>query len=112
MISVEELRARQPEADWLGIVVEAAEALGYRVYHTTFSLGSGAGYPDLTIVGRDGRGRARCLFVELKTQRGTVTPAQRDWLAWIADCGQEAYVWRPSDFEAALAILRGEEEEA
>lgn len=55
----------------------------------------GAGIPDLLLVGR-----RRILFIELKTQSGTVTETQAAWLTVLSatarvTTGVEVYLWRP-----------------
>ncbi len=76
-------------------LVPYARLRGWRVYWTYFSKHSPAGFPDLTLV-RDGV----LLIRELKTDRGRLTDAQRDWLAGLQACGVDAAVWRPSDWPA------------
>ena len=61
-------------------------------YHTRNSKRSPAGFPDLVIAGR------KVLYRELKTQKGVVSPAQREWLDALTAAGQDAGVWRPEDW--------------
>jgi hypothetical protein len=49
------------------------------------------GWPDWTI-----RGPRGVLFRELKSQRGRVTPEQREWLDALAANGMNVGVWRPA----------------
>ena len=58
------------------------------------------GYPDLTLV-RDGR----VLLVELKSEKGSFRPGQKEW---IASAGQHGFIWRPSDWDSIVSTLRGE----
>ncbi len=68
-----------------------------------------AGLPDWIIHGPGG-----CLYRELKTQNGNLTPKQRDYIARIASNGIDVDVWRPSDLVSgriaaelkAVAVLR------
>lgn len=81
------------------MVVEAAERLGWLVYHTFDSRRSQPGYPDLTLVrASDGR----LIHVELKRERGTFRPEQVIWLGELREVarerGTEVYTWRPSDW--------------
>jgi hypothetical protein len=46
------------------------------------------------------------LFVELKAERGEVTPAQQGWLDALSKCSVECYVWRPSDRDEIARVLR------
>ncbi len=84
-------------------IIEAAGYLGYRSYHTHDSRRSEPGFPDLILLReRDGRRFA----IELKTERGKVSPAQTDWLTAFSTCGIPAFVVRPRDLDWLLEILR------
>jgi hypothetical protein len=95
--------ATMTEAELLDFVVEMAHLFGYRVAHFRPAMtkhgwrtpvsADGAGWPDLTIVGR-----GRVIFAELKAERGRTSDEQKDWLAWLFDAGATATVWRPSDW--------------
>lgn len=91
------------EAEWQRIVVtDIAEPAGWRRYHTYDSRRSDSGFPDLVLV-RDGR----LIFVELKSQKGRSTPAQREWLRELGAClGVEVFLWRPSDVTEVERVLR------
>jgi hypothetical protein len=67
--------------------------LGLRWYHPWNSKHSVGGWPDLAIAGPDA-----ILFAELKSQRGRVSPAQREWIAALERAGQRVCVWRPVQF--------------
>jgi len=82
-------------------VVKLAELLGWRWYHTHDSRRSPAGFPDLVLLRRP-----RVIFLELKADRTVVTDAQRDWIAELRACGQEAYIARPKHWERLERILR------
>lgn len=84
------------EAQWQAQVIELAERYGWFVYHTYDSRRSHAGWPDL-VLARPSTGEL--LYVELKTDKGRVSPAQRTWLRVLEDCNQEVHVWRPRDFD-------------
>ena len=75
-------------------------APGWWVYHTRDSRGCAPGYPDLVLVRPDDQG-GRVVFAELKTDRASskLSEAQEGWIDLLRDCGQEVYVWRPSDWE-------------
>jgi hypothetical protein len=45
------------------------------------------------------------LLAELKTDRGRPTP---DQVAWLGAAGGHGRLWRPADWDAILATLRGE----
>ena len=92
-------------------VMDAARALGWLRAHfrpapsaqgwRTPVEGDGAGFPDLVLVRPP-----RVLFVELKSDTGKLTDAQRVWLNQLSLCGQEFYVWRPSDWARVEEALR------
>lgn len=89
------------EKDLQAAIVELAGYLGWLVFHPYDSRRSQPGFPDLTLV-RPPRGAGECgrvLFVELKTSRGRLRPAQRVWLAALRDVpGVEVFTWRPADW--------------
>lgn len=96
------------EAELQASVVDLAQRLGWRCYHTYDSRRSGPGFPDLMMV-RNGR----MVIAELKRQGRYPRPAQR---AWLDDLRQVSgnitvAVWRPSDWFCGEIerILRGEE---
>ena len=71
-------------------VVELARARGWKVarWPTWRATGTDPGVPDL-LLARDGR----VILAELKTQKGSLSPAQREWLAAAGAC----FIWRPID---------------
>lgn len=78
-------------------ITQLAKLSGWRVYHTYDSRRSTPGFPDLTMVHA---GKGRVIFAELKSTKGRVTKAQKEWLADLAATGQEVYIWRPTDWVA------------
>ena len=93
------------EAEFQETVVEMARALKWRVYHTHDSRRSDPGFPDLVLV-RNGQLR----FMELKREKGKLTPAQAEWLSafsWVAahNEGIHAGMFRPSDMERIKELL-------
>jgi 3',5'-cyclic AMP phosphodiesterase CpdA len=96
-------------------IVALARMLGYLVHRdpTWRATGADPGYPDLTLA-REGK----IIFVELKADKGKLTPEQMDWADAIdgthRDSGYEMrpwyYVWRPSNWYAGEveAVLRDE----
>ncbi len=62
---------------------------GLKWFHDHDSRRNPEGFPDLVIVGR------KVMYRELKTQKGTVSPAQKEWLEALRIAGQDACVWRP-----------------
>jgi RecB family endonuclease NucS len=83
-------------------VIDYARKLGYTlIYHTWNSRHSPAGFPDLVLCRvSDGR----CVYIELKSQKGTVKAPQQEWLDGLEACGQEVYVFRPSDLDSDRII--------
>lgn len=102
------------ESELQRLVVELALLCGWLVSHTrpartlqgwrTPVQGS-AGFPDLVLV--RGGSRPRLVFAELKSARGQVGPEQEAWLSQLRQAGAEVYVWRPADWPAIEALLRG-----
>jgi hypothetical protein len=101
------------EKEWQQTVIDTAQRFGWRVAHfrasrtgsggyATAVQADGAGWPDLTMV----RGR-RLLFVELKTERGRLSPAQAEWLDALAMAMPGCVaVWRPSQWPEVERVLR------
>lgn len=101
------------EAKFQQQIIDLCRLLGYKVAHfrpalnrrgqwTTAVQGDGAGYPDLTIVGR-----GRVIFAELKAEGKYPQPAQKAWLADLKAAGAEVHVWRPADIDEIARILQG-----
>ena len=88
-------------------VVNLARMRGWLVFHPWNSRHSAAGFPDLCMV-RAGR----IVFAELKTEKGKASPAQREWLgelgrvAQIAGPDVQVFLWRPSQFDEIVEVLR------
>lgn len=94
---------RMTEKQLQQAIVEAAQLLGYRVYHTFDSRRSEPGFPDLVLLReRDGRRYA----IECKTSKGVVKESQKDWLSAFCTCGVPAMVARPKDLDNVLEMLR------
>lgn len=101
------------EEDFKRQVTSAAEFLGWKWVHwrplrtkhgwqTPYDGPLGKGWPDLTLTHER---KQRMLFAELKSQNGDVDPEQQDLIDYLRRCGQEAYIWRPSDLSEILAVL-------
>ncbi len=87
------------EKQLTGQVVDLAKQLGWRRYHTYRSERSEPGWPDEALV------RDRLVLLELKTERGRLSPAQKDWLRALRAAGVEAYVVRPRHIQALATVL-------
>jgi hypothetical protein len=101
-----ELIGRIPEKVYMAQLITAANLLGYRSYHTYDSRRCESGFPDLLLLGT-GKRSGRMLVVEVKRESGKTTPEQDAWLESFRACGVPAYVWRPSDYDDAIAVLEG-----
>ena len=88
------------EKEWARQVAELARMLSWRRYHTFRSTRSTPGFPDETLV------RDRVIFLELKTETGKLSDAQKDWLSALLKASAEAYVARPSDLEDLAEVLQ------
>jgi hypothetical protein len=93
-------------------IVECAQLLGWKVMHTRPAwtakgyrtpIQGDVGFPDLVLA----RG-PRMIFVELKSSRGTLSPAQVAWKQALEWAGGTVYVWRPEDWAggAVETVLR------
>jgi len=101
------------EADLLAAILDACALLRLRTAHfhaaqtkrgawVTPVAGDGKGFPDLVITGR------RVAYRELKVGRNKPTAEQDAWLAALTDAGQDAGVWRETDWpEVVMGELRG-----
>lgn len=81
-------------------VRQLARLYGWECYHTHRSDRSDAGWPDEVLAKPP-----RLIFAELKSAKGKVSAAQKEWLARLAACGQEVAVWRPADLPAIARVL-------
>ncbi len=93
---------RLTEAQWMRQFRELAQTLGWTFYHPWLSRFSPRGFPDCVICRPP-----RLIFAELKTDTGRLTPDQERWIEMLRACGQEAYVWRPRDWDDIVRTLHG-----
>jgi hypothetical protein len=91
----------QTEKRFQAQVVRYAELMGWHWWHTLRSEGSPKGWPDLVLIRRP-----RIVFVELKGQRTPVTADQQACIDALLACGQEAHIWRPSQWREIESLLR------
>jgi len=100
------------EAEFLSQVIDLARLCGFRVAHfrpgrtavggwRTAVQGNAKGFPDLVLV-RPGQ----LLVAELKTERGKLSPEQREWLAAFEAAGVPAYCWTPASWAAIEQVFR------
>lgn len=102
------------ETEFQKQVTDLAELLGYVWVHfrpartahgwaTPVSGPLGKGWPDLILVReRDGRR----LAVELKSDKGAPSLEQLEVLRVLKASGFETYLWRPTDFDDLVVVLR------
>jgi len=89
------------EKHWQDDVLEIANLFGWRAYHTFDSRRSQPGFPDLILVRPP-----VVIAAELKTDKGRITLAQREWLAVLERCDRiQTRLWRPQDRDQVLADL-------
>lgn len=86
--------SKWPEKTFQQQVINLARQLGWRVYHPYDSRRSVPGYPDLTLVSTE----HGVIWAELKTEKGRLSSAQREWLDHLTASGQTAVIWRPRDW--------------
>jgi len=92
------------EREFLRQVIEAAQALGFLVYHTHDSRRSQPGFPDLVMV----RGY-RLVALELKVGRRKPTPEQLLWLHALREVWQVDATWaKPEDWDSIMELLKRE----
>lgn len=109
-----EITEKQFEAQ----VKDLAKLFGWKYYHTWRSIHSPAGFPDVVMVRPP-----RLIFAELKGERGKVSLEQQEWLDALTDVAAscpvdelpadgenemsiDVYLWRPSDYDKVVEILR------
>ena len=87
----------ETEAKFQATVLALATQAGWLSHHSYDSRRSAPGFPDLVLC-KPGHA---VVYAELKTAKGRLRPAQRDWLEALATCpGVVAYLWRPADWPA------------
>lgn len=92
---------RETEAQFQAKVIQWARLNGWMHYHTHDSRRSPEGFPDLVLVRPP-----EIVYVELKSEKGKLTTRQQVWIGALEACGQETFVWRPSDWPFVEARLR------
>ena len=105
----------QSEADFQNAVYETARIHGWLISHFGFSETPGGrwrtttrydakGFPDLVLA----HPKHGILFRELKSDHGTLSKHQIEWLDLLYTAGGDSAVWRPRDWPKILAQLKGE----
>lgn len=94
-------RPRLTEAQLQRNIIDAAQKLGWHVWHHRFSIGTKKGWPDLFLL----KGK-RAIAWELKTDRGQVSEEQREALNLLWRAGIEACVIRPEQWHSGYVETR------
>lgn len=91
------------ESDLQAAVIEAAHLFRWKVHHVRPAITPDGkfltriqgdkGFPDLCLVRPP-----HVLFVELKSEKGRVSPEQTAWLQDLEKSGQQVRIWRPADW--------------
>jgi hypothetical protein len=104
----EKLLRQISERDWQGHVCKIAASFGWKFYHPPDNRPVNgriqkvvSGFPDLCLI----KG-STMIFAELKRELGVVSPEQHEWAEAIRNCGIHVYIWRPSDLNQVVEILR------
>ena len=92
----------EPESVFMAKVRRLAQLCGWLDFHTGDSRGTRPGEPDLRLYRPP-----RVVMAELKSQHGRLTIAQAQTIAVLERCpGIEVYVFRPSDWQEIVRVLR------
>jgi len=99
-------RDTELEKDFQERVCHIARLYGWRIYSIPDSRRvSLAGYPDLTMWNVE---QKRFIWAELKREKGRLSESQKVVLAELETLEvAEVYVWRPSDFDRIIELLKG-----
>ena len=81
---------------------DLCKVFGWKFHFTWLAIHSPKGFPDLVLRKID---QKRIVFAELKSEKGVVTPSQQEWYNDLKACGQETYIWRPSQLSEITRIL-------
>lgn len=101
------------EQQLLDTVIDYAKAGGWLVTHFrpartsrgwSTPISGHKGFPDLVLVHAE---LQRCIFAELKAQKGTLAKEQKLWLAGLKAAGMETFLWRPTDLDEIRKQLLG-----
>ena len=100
------------EADFKDILIGVAKRYGWLVHHDLPAQNSrgrwathvqgDAGFPDLILLHPNS---GKLFAIELKSDKGKLTPGQKRWLMAFEKSGIYNAVLKPSDMEYALYLL-------
>lgn len=99
------------EESFLKQIIDLAHLYGWKVAHFRSAMkkngsymtpvqADGMGFPDLVLV------RDRVIFAELKSEKGKLSNTQEEWFITLGTANQEAYCWRPGDWDKIVEILK------
>lgn len=106
------MRKGPTEDEFLRQVLQLARLCGWRTAHfrpamtksgrwVTAVQGDGKGFPDLICT------RGGLIFAaELKSETGTITPEQIEWVAALQAAKVPCFVWRPKDWPDIERLLK------
>lgn len=102
-ITAAQYRRSMDEEQLLASVLDLAKQLDILTAHfrpartadgwRTAVAGDGKGFPDLLLVGLEG-----VLWRELKGEKGRTSREQERWLCALSEAGENAAIWRPTDW--------------
>lgn len=110
----------QTEREFMHAVIDLAYINGWMVHHVIdqhhYAKRIGPGFPDLVLCRpwRDPKEASgpTLIFVELKSEKGTVRVDQQEWLDKLTEATAigtaRVCVWRPSDWSEIEGTLRKE----
>ena len=90
------------EKEFQSEVIRVAKRCGWIVHHHLNSIGSEAGWPDLCLLHT---GRAKSLFVELKTNTGPIRHDQQVIGQAMVQTGLDWRIWRPAMWSEIVRTL-------
>lgn len=89
------------EKDFQRHVIDFAHIQGWWIFFNGDSRRAVPGWPDLVLIREP-----ECIFVELKAEKGRVSPEQETILQKLSLCNMETHVWRPRDLDAIHKRLK------
>lgn len=90
------------EKDLREQIRDLCKLFGWRFLFVWTSIHSPKGMLDLLLINKAKR---RVLFAELKSETGKMTIEQQEIFDELKACGQEVYLWRPSQIDEIAEIL-------
>lgn len=99
--------ASMSEQRYQNQIIELARKLGWGlIYHTYNSRRSAYGFPDLILLKAFDNGKAICLALEVKSQKGRVRPGQREWIETFSLVdGVISAITRPLEWDCLTLLL-------